>query len=109
MTTEHLATKAMGDERQASPTQGLHHQESQRWPYALGERARALGGPQSEVLDDDLGHRASDGPRRVGVKQCLAALALGDVGMVLSPEASRLSRTAKAWGHVLDICKVCGT
>jgi hypothetical protein len=39
----------------------------------------------------------------------LAAVALGDVGRVLSTEASRLSRTDKDWGHLLEICKVCGT
>ena len=34
---------------------------------------------------------------------------LGDVGIVLSPEVSRLSRTEKDWCHVLEICQVCET
>ena len=99
ITPDHLAKKAMGYVRQSSPTQVLHHQESQRLPYALVERARALGWHQIEVIDDDLGHSASDGTRRVGCKKRLATVAVGDVGMILSTEVARLSRTEKDWCH----------
>jgi DNA invertase Pin-like site-specific DNA recombinase len=109
ITTDHLAKKAMVYVRQSSPKQVLHNQESQRLQYALVERARALGWHQIEVIDDDLGHSASDGTRRIGCKKLLATVALGDVGMILSTEASRLSRTDKDWCHLLEICKVCGT
>jgi DNA invertase Pin-like site-specific DNA recombinase len=109
MTTDHLAKKAMVYVRQSSLKQVLHHQESQRLHYALVERARSLGWHQSEVIDDDLGQSASDGTRRVGCKKLWAAVALGAVGMVLSTEASRLSRPEKDWGHFLDICQVCST
>ena len=109
ITTDHLAKKAMVYVRQSSLKQVLHNQESQRLQYALVERARSLGWHQIEVIDDDLGQSASDGTRRVGCKKLLAAVALGDVGMVLSTEASRLSRTDKDWCHLLDICKVCST
>ena len=61
------------------------------------------------MRDDDLGQRASDGTRRVGCKQCLAAVALGEGGMVLSTAASRLARTEKDWCHGLAICTVCRT
>jgi DNA invertase Pin-like site-specific DNA recombinase len=87
----------------------LHNQESQRVPYALVERARALGGHQMEVMDDDLGHSASAGTQRVGCKKLLATVVLGEVGIVLSTEVSRLSRPDKDWCHVLEICKVCDT
>ena len=109
ITTDHLAKKAMVYVRQSSLKQVLHHQESQRLQYALVERARSLGWLQIEVIDDDLGHSASNGTLRVGFKKLLAAVAIGDVGLVLSTEASRLSRTDKDWCHVLEICKVCGT
>jgi DNA invertase Pin-like site-specific DNA recombinase len=109
ITTDHLAKKAMVYVRQSSLKQVLHNQESQRLQYALVERAGLLGWHQIEVIDDDLGHSASDGTRRVGFKKLLAAVALGDVGMVLSTEASRLSRTDKDWCHLLEICKVCRT
>jgi DNA invertase Pin-like site-specific DNA recombinase len=109
MTTDHLAKKAMGYVRPASPKQVLPHQESQRLHYALVERARSLGWHPIEVIDDDLGHSASDGTRRIGFKKLLATVALGDVGMILSTEASRLSRTDRDWCHLLEICQVCGT
>jgi DNA invertase Pin-like site-specific DNA recombinase len=109
ITTEHLAKKAMVYVRQSSLKQVLHNQESQRRQYALVERARSLGWQHVEVIDDDLGHSASEGTRRVGFKKLLATVAPGEVGMVLSTEASRLSRTDKDWCHLLEICKVCGT
>ena len=87
----------------------MHNQESQRLQYALVERARALGWHQIEVIDDDLGHSASAGTQRVGFKKLLATVVLGEVGIVLSTEVSRLSRTDKDWCHLLEICKVCGT
>lgn len=99
ITTNHLAKKAIVYVRQSSLKQVLHNQESQRLQYALVERARALGWHQIEVIDDDLGHSASAGTQRVGFKKLLATVVLGEVGMVLSTEASRLSRTDKDWCH----------
>jgi DNA invertase Pin-like site-specific DNA recombinase len=77
----------------------LHNQARQRLQDALVERARALGWHQIEVIDDDLGHSASAGRQRVGFKKLLATVVLGAVGIVLSLEGSRLSRTDKDWGH----------
>ena len=48
------------------------------------------------------------GPRE-GFQRLLAAVALGDVGIVLSREASRLSRTDKDWCHLLEICQLFDT
>ena len=107
ITPDHLAKQALVYVRQSTPKQVLHNQESQRLQYALVERARALGWHQIEVIDDDLGHSASAGTQRVGFKKLLATVVLGDVGIVLSTEVSRLSRTAKDWCHLLEICKVC--
>src|SRR4029453_4525567 len=109
VTPDHLAKPALVYVRQSTPKQVLHNQESQRLQYALVERARALGWHESEVIDDDLGHSASAGTQRVGCKKRLATVVLGDVGMVLSTEVSRRSRTEKDWCHVLEICKVCET
>src|SRR5262245_21681543 len=109
ITPEHLAKHALVYVRQSTLKQGLHHQDSQRLPYAMVERARTLGWHQIEVIDDDLGHSASAGTQRIGFKKLLATVVLGDVGIVLSTEVSRLSRTEKDWCHVLEICKVCET
>ena len=109
ITPDHLAKQALVYVRQSTPKQVLHHQESQRLHYALVERARAFGWHQIEVIDDDLGHSAAAGTQRVGFKKLLATVVLGEVGIVLSTEVSRLSRTDKDWCHVLAICKGCGT
>ena len=69
MTPDHLAKQALVYVRQSTPKQVLHHQESQRLPYALVERARAFGWHQIEVIVDDLGHSASAGTPRVGFKK----------------------------------------
>src|SRR5262249_27099078 len=109
ITPDHLAKHALVYVRQSTPKQVVHNQESQRLQYALVERARALGWHQIEVIDDDLGHSASAGTQRVGFKKLLATVVLGEVGIVLSTEVSRLSRTDKDWCHLLEICKVCDT
>lgn len=109
ITPDHLAKQALVYVRQSTPKQVLHNHESQRLHYALVERARALGGHQIEVIDDDLGHSASAGTQRVGFKKLFATVVLGEVGIVLSTEVSRLSRTDKDWCHLLEICQVCGT
>ncbi len=93
--------------RQSSERQVRHNLESQRLQYALVDRARDLGWSQVEVIDTDLGSSAAIGARkREGFQRLLAAVALGDVGMVLSREASRLSRTDKDWCHLLEICQL---
>ena len=42
-------------------------------------------------------------------KQLLASVAMGDVGIVLSRELSRLSRTDKDWCHLLELCQLFNT
>ena len=74
------------------------------------DRARDLGWSQVEVIDTDLGSSAAVGSRaREGFQRLLAAVALGDVGIVLSREVSRLSRTDKDWCQLLEICQIFDT
>ncbi len=109
-TAEPRARRAIVYLRQSSERQVLHNQESQRLQYAMVDRARDLGWSQVEVIDRDLGSSAAmgSGPRE-GFQRLLAAVALGDVGIVLSREASRLSRTDKDWCHLLEICQLFDT
>jgi DNA invertase Pin-like site-specific DNA recombinase len=80
--------------RQSSLAQVKHNKESQRLQYALSDTARAYGFTQVEVIDCALGKSAAVGAQeRDGFKQLLASVALGEVGIVLSRELSRLSRT----------------
>ena len=107
---DHLARKAIVYLRQSSLSQVKHNIESQRLQYALADRATELGFNQVEVIDKDLGASASSGSReRPGFQQLLASVALGDVGIILSRELSRLSRTDKDWCHLVEICQLFNT
>jgi DNA invertase Pin-like site-specific DNA recombinase len=107
---DHLARKAIVYLRQSTPSQVKHNIESQRLQYALADRATELGFNQVEVIDKDLGASASSGSReRPGFQQLLTSVALGDVGIILSRELSRLSRTDKDWCHLVEICQLFNT
>jgi len=78
--------------------------------YALAERASHLGFKQVEIIDKDLGSSAASGSRqRPGFQQLLTSVAVGDVGIILSRELSRLSRTDKDWCHLMEICQLFNT
>jgi len=62
--------------------------------YALSGHARDLGCGEGEVIDDDCG-TSGDGVERPGFDRLLAALRRGEVGLVLSLEASRLARNGR--------------
>jgi len=76
----------------------------------MKSRARELGWSQVEVLDHDLGSSASMGaPPREDFDRLVGSVALGQVGIILSWETSRLSRTDKDWCHLLEVCRVFDT
>ena len=110
ITPAHLGRRAVVYLRQSSERQVKENTESQRLQYALAERARELGWHQVETIDTDLGRSAAigAGPRE-GFERLIAAVALGEVGIVLSREVSRLSRTDKDWCHLLEVCQIFGT
>src|SRR6202165_1756688 len=107
---EHLARRAIVYLRQSSGKQVRQNLESQRLQYEVADRIRALGWKQVEIIDSDLGFSASMGSaRREGFERVLSAVALGEVGIVGSREASRLSRTDKDWCRLLEVCQIFGT
>jgi DNA invertase Pin-like site-specific DNA recombinase len=103
------ARRAIVYVRQSSSRQVEHSRESQELQYALVDRARALGWKRVEVIDDDLGVSAGAVSHREGFEKMLAAVALEDVGIILSREASRLSRNDTDWCRLLELCQVFGT
>jgi DNA invertase Pin-like site-specific DNA recombinase len=110
ITPEHLARKAVVYLRQSSLAQVKHNQESQRLQYALADTARAYGFKRVEVIDCDLGMSAATGAQaREGFQRVLASVALGEVGIVLSRELSRLSRTDKDWCQLMELCQIFNT
>jgi DNA invertase Pin-like site-specific DNA recombinase len=58
----HFCRKACIYVRQSTITQVQEHQESTRRQYEMYQRARQLGWmeAQIEIIDEDLGHSASD-------------------------------------------------
>src|SRR5215471_2842450 len=110
ITPLHLQRKAIVYLRQSSERQVQRHIESQRLQYDLAARAQALGFVQVEIIDTDLGHSAAIGAgRREGFERLIAAVAVGEVGLVLSLEASRLSRTDHDWCRLLELCPLFDT
>jgi len=110
ISSDHLARKAIVYLRQSSLQQVRHNTESQRLQYALVDRAKALGFHRVEVIDCDLGMSAAAGAeQREGFRKLLADVALGQVGIVLSRELSRLSRTDRDWCHLTELCQLFNT
>lgn len=110
LSPERLARKAIVYLRQSSERQVQHNRESQHLQYALADRARSFGFTNVEVIDCDLGSSAAVGAAmRIGFERLLAQVALGEVGIVLSREVSRLSRTDKDWCQLLELCQLFDT
>ncbi len=103
----HLARRAVAYVRQSSPGQLRNNTESQRLQYSLVNRAKVLGWDAMNFVDIDLGKSATIGaPEREGFKDLIAQIALGEIGIVLSIMACRLSRTDKDWCQLLEVCQV---
>jgi len=102
----HLAKKAKIYIRQSSPNQVLHNLESQKLQYALRDRARGLGWHDDDIdiIDMDLGQSGADIAFRAGYQNLVSEIALGNVGMILAIEATRLGRNCTHWYQLLDLC-----
>ena len=102
----HLSRKAVIYIRQSTGHQVLTNTESHQLQHAMREHARHLGWPDEriEVVETDLGRSAQSTAGRDGYKALLAEVALGQVGIVLSYESTRLSRNCTDWYPLLDLC-----
>src|SRR3954463_14166926 len=103
----HLARRAGIYIRQSTPHQVLTNQESLRLQYDLRRRALDLGWREEdiEVIDSDLGLSGAAAAHRAGFKDLIARVTLGQVGIVLSSEVTRLSRNCTDWYPLLDLCR----
>ena len=110
ITPEHLARKAVVYVRQSSLRQVRENKESQRLQYSLADKAREWGWKQVQIIDCDLGSSATlAAAEREGFERLIASIALKEVGILLSREASRLWRTDKDWCRLFEVCQVFGT
>ena len=96
--------------RQSSVTQVKHHQESTELQYRLVDRAVDLGWPRErvQVIDEDLGKSGAGRADRQGFQRLIAEIGLGNAGLVISLDASRLARNNRDWHQLLDLCSVFG-
>src|SRR5712692_4136808 len=106
VTQEHLQKKALIYIRQSTPHQQISNQESLRLQYALQERAQSLGwqAQDVEIIDADLGLTGASAQHRTGFQELVAKVTLGQVGIILSCEVTRLSRNCSDWYPLLDVC-----
>ena len=105
VTASHLRRPAYLYVRQSTLRQVLENTESTIRQYALRERAVALGWPLERVvvIDSDLGQSGATSERE-GFQKLVAAVGLGEVGLVLGLEVSRLARNSVDWQRLLEIC-----
>ena len=106
----HLGRRAYLYVRQSTLRQVLENTESTKRQYALRERAVALGWAPDQVvvIDSDLGQSGADSDRE-GFQRLVAAVGMGEVGVVLGLEVSRLARSSSDWHRLLEICALSGT
>lgn len=111
VTTEHLRRKAFLYVRQSTMRQVLENRESTERQYALKNRALALGWKKSQivVLDDDQGQSGTSSKQRKGFQKLVAEVGLGNVGIVMGLEVSRLARNNMDWHRLLEICALTDT
>jgi len=94
ITASHRSRAAIIYVRQSTLAQVERNRESTTRQYDLAERAAQLGWPRSaiRVVDADLGVTGSVLGQRDGFEGLVAEVALGQVGIILALEVSRLAR-----------------
>lgn len=107
----HRQRRALVYVRQSSPSQVEHNRESTRRQYALADRARDLGWHPDRItiVDEDLGLSGATAEGRNGFARMTAEVALGQIGLLLGLEVSRLARNNADWYRLLDLCGLTDT
>jgi DNA invertase Pin-like site-specific DNA recombinase len=102
----HLQKKAYLYVRQSSMRQVLENTESTKRQYELRERALALGwqSEQIRVIDCDQGRSGASEAGRDGFQHLVAEVSLGNAGIVMGLEVSRLARNNADWQKLLQLC-----
>ena len=111
ITASHLRRDAYLYVRQSTVRQVFENTESTRRQYALRERAVALGWPIERVIviDSDLGQSGASTADREGFQKLVGEVGMGQAGIVLGLEVSRLARNSTDWHRLLEICALTDT
>ena len=107
----HLKRDAYLYVRQSSLQQVMENKESTQRQYALRQRAVALGWPLERivVIDSDLGLSGASSEDREGFQRLVAEVGMGQAGIVMGLEVSRLARNSSDWHRLLEICALSDT
>jgi DNA invertase Pin-like site-specific DNA recombinase len=110
VTASHLKRNAYLYVRQSTLRQVFENTESTKRQYALRQHAVALGWAQDQiiVIDTDLGQSGASTDRE-GFQRLVTAVSMGEVGIVLGLEVSRLARNSTDWHRLLEICALTDT
>jgi DNA invertase Pin-like site-specific DNA recombinase len=111
ITESHVRRTAYLYIRQSTLRQVFENTESTARQYALRQRAVALGWPieRIEVIDSDLGHSGAQAEDRQGFQKLVAEVGMGNAGLVMGLEVSRLARNSTDWHRLLEICALSDT
>jgi DNA invertase Pin-like site-specific DNA recombinase len=111
VTAAHLQRRAYVYVRQSSPKQVENHLQSQQRQYEFAHVALQLGWTQSQVvvIDEDQGQSGSRAHTRSGFGRMVTAVGLGEVGIVMSLEASRLARNSPDWHNLIYMSRYTDT
>lgn len=111
ITAAHRSRAAVVYVRQSTLAQLERNGESTARQYGLLERAVSLGWAREQVrvIDVDLGISGSVLGQRDGFESLVADVALGQIGIILALEVSRLARDNAAWYRLLDLAGACDT
>ncbi len=106
VSAEHLKRAAYLYIRQSTLRQVLENTESGERQYALRRRAVVLGWPEENivVIDEDQGQSGASVSGREGFQRLVAEVGLGQAGIVMGLEVSRLARNCADWHRLLEIC-----
>jgi len=110
VTAKHLERDAFLYIRQSTLRQVFENTESTKRQYALRDRAVALGWPieRIHVIDSDLGHSGAESSHREGFQKLVSAVAMGQAGIVMGLEVSRLARNCSDWHRLIEIAALGG-
>ena len=111
VTASHLRRMAAIYVRQSSLAQVERNRESTARQYDLVSRAETLGWQRDAVIviDEDLGVSGASTAGRSGFAELVTKVGLGQVGIVLALECSRLARNNADWYRLLDLAGMTDT
>ena len=111
ITRRHLDRLAIVYVRQSTFIQVRDHTESTLRQYAQSQEAARLGWPASQIvtIDADLGLSGRSTTGRIGFKELVSRVCVGEVGAIFGLEISRLARSSADLQRLLEFCSLTET